>query len=661
MKKLKAAKTLLEKSLSEIGKSNLKKLKDLRENPETSGADFHFFMDQLQQENRAFNVKDRYQQLDEFDILVRNPYFARIDLKDLQGEDVENFYIGKFGYYEDGPIIFDWRAKVSSVYYRYRYPQKNVSYITPTGTETRDLVLKRTYEIDDGVVSKYYNNDLQLDESEIIAEKIEHRTGGVLEDIVETIQVSQLDIIEADPRQVCIVQGCVGSGKSTVAIHKLSYIFFNFPKLVKPERAILIAKNQILIGYLSTLFPKLGIFDMNYKTIRELLVHLIFREGLKINDIDFDEEENISRFTPDILRDLRKEITLIYDQYEAKLNKILDKEEYKSFSSYKYSKDLSVYENISDMLDDLEEELGLQTLAIKENASSMRVLLHKENIKTLKKMLGVLKKNRVELKNKTLKILINKLGIDLNGRLSYMQALIYVYVYLELIGLNKFKKYEYCVVDEGQDFNVLEYAVLGKLVLHGRFAILGDLNQSYKEEGVMKWEEISEVISEAKQAHTFTLDTNYRSTKPIINLAKKILSPYTSEYLPKSINRKGRDVVIKRFDVSEFEHDLHKDLRRLDSSIGIICFDKSLYNQAKEVITRQGVDKDKFIELEENTKISYIPKGVYLTMFDDVKGLEFAKVYILGLNLSTVENFKKAKEAFVAVTRAMNELTIYSL
>ena len=108
-----------------------------------------------------------------------------------------------------------------------------------------------------------------------------------LEDIVETIQKSQMDIIEADPRQICIVQGCVGSGKSTVAIHKLSHIFFNHSRLIRPERSILIAKNQILVGYLSTLFPKLGIFGLNYGTLKDILVRIIFSEGLGLA-IDFD-------------------------------------------------------------------------------------------------------------------------------------------------------------------------------------------------------------------------------------------------------------------------------------------------------------------------------------------------------------------------------------
>src|SRR4030066_1743772 len=229
LNKVNKAYDVLNNSLKVVGKDNLEKLKDLRENPETSGADFHFFLEQLNQENTAFNLRDKLTRVDEFANMVKQPYFARIDIKNE--DEKKSLYIGKFGYTEKEPVIIDWRAKIASIYYKYRYPQKKVTYIVDDNKFIYDLDLKRTFDIDNGVLIKYYNNDIQLDESEIILDKLSKRTGGVLEDIVETIQESQLNIIESDPRKICIVQGCVGSGKSTVAIHKLSHIFFNHPNL----------------------------------------------------------------------------------------------------------------------------------------------------------------------------------------------------------------------------------------------------------------------------------------------------------------------------------------------------------------------------------------------------------------------------------------------
>ncbi|MBU0649820.1 hypothetical protein KKG63_01300, partial [Patescibacteria group bacterium] len=253
----------LSRLLDQMGAENLRKLKDLREHAETDPVDLRVFIEQLHIQNQAFNFKDKIKQLEEVDYLLSEPYFARIDLSDSVQQTTKKVYIGRFGFVPGAtvePLITDWRAKIASVYYRYRYPQKNVSYETPNGIVTRDLTLKRTFEFNEGQLIKYYNNDIQLDEREIISAKIAKRTGGVLEDIIATIQESQMAIITYDPRGVCIVQGCVGSGKSTVAIHKLSHIFFNYPDLIRPQNSFLVAKSQILVGYLCTLFPKLGIF-----------------------------------------------------------------------------------------------------------------------------------------------------------------------------------------------------------------------------------------------------------------------------------------------------------------------------------------------------------------------------------------------------------------
>lgn len=663
--KIKTSKTRLEESMKSLGISNLDTLKELRENPVASQADLLLYMQQLQEQNAAFNITDKLARLNEMEYLIKEPFFARIDL--TQNDIHENIYIGKFGYTEEKPIVTDWRAKIASVYYRYRYPQKNVSYITPSGKITKDLELKRTFELDEGQIIKYYNNDLQLDESQIISDKIQKRTGGVLEDIVETIQEAQLDIIESDPRKICIVQGCVGSGKSTVAIHKLSHIFFNYQNLITPQRSILVAKSGILVSYLSTLFPKLGIFDINYKTLRELIVNLIFREDLNIK-FDFELDCNISEFDLKKIKILEDKIQDIAKEYEQKIQEILSKKEFESFSSFIYSPSQSIQENITELVKDLEEELHFQTEKLKDNPNSVKAWVHKENIVSLKKLINRIKKVRIALKNKTLTDICINYEIDTKKSLNYLQSIVYVYLYNQLVGFSNTEKYQYCVIDEGQDLSPLEYLILGKLVMNGRFCILGDLNQSYLDEGLNTWDTIKEVISDAKNAQTFELSTNYRSTKQIIEFANNILSKYTNSYLPKSINRIGEFPIVKSVSnfnniVLDLRNNLKEDLKNLDKSIGIICFNKKYFDTTSELllefIKTHAISADKFIKLDEKSRISYLPKGIYLTEFKNCKGLEFSKVYILGMSQNSVLNFTNAKKAFVAVTRAMNCVIIY--
>lgn len=666
--KLRKTRKTSEDSLNIISNENLERLKDLREGGTGSYGygmtDFDVFIDQLHQKNASLNIKDKYRVMEELGFLIKEPYFSRIDLYSKEDKKEEKFYIGKFSYTEDKPIITDWRSKVASVYYRYRYPQKGVYYDTPVGRETRDLKLKRTFEIQDGEFVKYYNNDLQLDENSIVIEKIKRRTGGVLEDIIQTIQESQLDIIESDPRQICIVQGCVGSGKSTVAIHKLAHIFFNYPKVIRPEKCLLVTKSQILSGYLSTLFPKLGIFDVSYKTVREIAFNLVFREGLGVG-VDLDNVSDKDKFNTERVKKIQFLIKATQRKYEKKINDIFKDPDLESFASFKYSYDETPYENIFDILEDVMEELSVQKDNLKRDPESSRAWFYKENIVALRKILKTANKIKNEIRNESLKKFAKDLGIDPSKKLSYCETLAYLYIYSELVGIRQIRKYDYCVVDEAQDFSALEYLFLSKIVLRGRFALFGDLNQSLESDGIENWEIIPEIIKEAKSASRFQLDKNYRSTKQIIALANKILKPYTSDYLPKSINRMGDEPVIENFlsnddMLKKFESEIKKDLKKVDKSVGIVCFGDSV-EAVDNVISNIKGAKNKIIKLKANEKTWYTPKGIYLMTDKDCKGLEFSKLYVIGLNLKKVKDFSTARRAFVSVTRAMNELYVYGV
>lgn len=665
LEKLEKAKTALNKTLQSLGAENVDRLQDLRDSNDASATDLLQFMRQLEERNESLNLPDKMKRLEEIEYLKKEPYFARIDLEN--SGFTKSLYIGKFGFSNtEESVITDWRARVASVYYRYRYPQKNVKYISPSGEIINDLTLKRTFEIDNGELIKFFNNDIQLDESEIIADKISERTGGVLEDIVETIQESQLDIIESDPRQVTIVQGSVGSGKSTVAIHKLSHIFFNYPEIIQPERSILVAKSGILVSYLATLFPKLGIFDINYKTLRELVYSLMFKEDIKIK-FDLDKNTDISDFMLPEIDALRDNIGKLHEEIEEKIQEIYSNPDFASLASYVHDSNASMIDNIDDSLEELNEELSYQKERLKDNPNSVRSWIFKDNIQNLRKLIKKLQEVKADIKLKLLPGACAHAGVDLKGELGYKDMLIYLYIHSELIGFNNSMKFQYCVVDEGQDFSPLEYLVLGKLVINGRFCILGDLNQSYVSEGLNDWNTIKEVIEDARNASEFVLDTNYRSTKQIISFANEILSPYTKDYLPKSINRMGPEVVRVPFDNEEsmldsFRKQLTEDMKDLDKSVGVICFNDSQFEAVKDItedVRKQtNNEEEKVMHLEEHTRISYLPKGVYLTKFENCKGLEFSKIYILGMHLDKVSNFTEAKKAFVAVTRAMNEVVV---
>ncbi len=662
--KVNHAKDVIDQTIKGLGSTNLDRLVELRENPE-KGLDFEYFIEQLHEKNQTLNIRGKYKQLEELGYLIKEPYFARIDLQDLDTKKTQQIYIGKFGYSEEQPVITDWRAKIASVFYNYRYPQKNVSYDTPLGTETKDMTLKRTFEIDEGTLIKYYNNDIQFDEKDIVVKKISERTGGVLEDIVETIQKDQMEIIESDPRQLTIIQGCVGSGKSTVAIHKLSHIFFNFPQFIHAERSILIAKNQILVGYLSTLFPKLGIFDLNYKTLRDLLVNALFREDVSVK-FDMGVGTDTSDFTLADVKKFNLQIEHIHETVKNRLDSIFADPTYETYGKYKYSYDQTPYTNVTEILDDLNEELATQLELIKDNPKSIKALFYRDNVKNLKKLVRSLDKIKQDIRHQETKSLLKKYKINTDSVLNYKQCLIYLNIYSRLVGFTKFLPYEYCVVDEGQDFSLLEYMILGKLVMHGRISIFGDLNQGIEGDGIEDWDLLKEVITEAKNAKLMKLGTNYRSTEQIIKFSNEILKKFTKNYLPQSINRSGPEPEVALFEsnnamLEQMITAVRNDLETGNRTVGIISFQPNLLNELYDGFAKAGFDTENLHILDSSQQIAYKPNGIYFMDVDNCKGLEFASVYVIDLELKRIKNVHEARQAFVSVTRAMNKLSIYDI
>lgn len=666
VEQVKKYRELLEKTLNYMGSENLRKLQDLRDNAEANPTDLFMFIEQLHAQNLAFNFKEKFKQLEELSYLMNEPYFSRIDLMNQSTDHKDTIYIGRFGLStpdSDLPTITDWRAKIASVYYKYRYPQKNVSYDTEDGTVTRDLDLKRTYEFDTGELLKFFNNDLQLDENEIIQEKISKRTGGVLEDIVSTIQESQMKIIEEDPRGVCIVQGCAGSGKSTVAIHKMSHIFFNYPNLIRPQNSMLIARSQILVGYLSVLFPKLGIFDINYGTLKDMIIRIIFAHDIHITT-ELDDERGMELVNRELIDRLNEVTAEVKRSVGAQVSKIEANPLYGSYFTFVNDEEISAHENVLSVVEDLEEEIKYQKERLDEGVAGVAEARCQENMKNLKKLVKDIRKISNNLRTTEFPALLKEFGIKPKDKLNYRDSLIYIYLYSQIFGLPEFKKFEYCVVDEGQDFSYLEYLVLNKLVLKGRFCILGDLNQSYLKTGLSSWDAVEHVITEAKECRRFDLTTNYRSTKPIIEYAVDLISTFSKEYLPQSINRIG-DPVLERCEkpedrINELTKELSAQAKDLDKSIGIICYQQEDFNILKDYLETHLRSKlnEHLVILNPKDRIFYTPKGIYLTMFENCKGLEFAKVYILGMN-KKAKDLHEAKMNYVSATRAMNELVVY--
>lgn len=210
------------------------------------------------------------------------PYFARIDFT-AKGENLEKLYIGKLSVLDSKsqrPIIIDWRAPISNLYYDGRVGKS--SYNSPGGKIEGDIFLKRQYFIEDGKLEKYSDIDLKAND-ELLQVALEEKADDRLKNIVATIQGEQNNIIRADMNKALVVQGVAGSGKTTIALHRIAYLIYNCDKEFDPEDFMIIAPNKFFLNYISNVLPDLGVENVKQYTFEDLAYEIIGKR-LKISD-----------------------------------------------------------------------------------------------------------------------------------------------------------------------------------------------------------------------------------------------------------------------------------------------------------------------------------------------------------------------------------------
>lgn len=213
-----------------------------------------------------------------FDLLLRSrkkPYFARIDVKQSDKSQVEALYIGKVSLYEvdmETPLVVDWRAPIASVYYDGRLGE---AVYQVEGVEQKvDLSLKRQYTIENGELKDYVDVDISTSDVFLQATLGAH-AGEKLKDIVSTIQAEQNAIIRADINKPLVVQGVAGSGKTTIALHRIAYLIYTYASTFKPENFMILAPNSLFLDYISQVLPELGADKARQTTYTDFMMDVL--------------------------------------------------------------------------------------------------------------------------------------------------------------------------------------------------------------------------------------------------------------------------------------------------------------------------------------------------------------------------------------------------
>jgi DNA helicase-2/ATP-dependent DNA helicase PcrA len=263
--------------------------------------------------------------LTKYDEAQHNPYFARIDFRERR-RDVESFYIGKHGlndHNKNEEIVIDWRAPVANLYYSGTFGE--AFYTSPMGVIDGELTLKRKFLIKNGTLEKIYDegvNEIILKTSEegdelideFLKVNLEQNMNKKLKEVVSTIQKEQNEIIRAFKNKPIIIQGSAGSGKTTVALHRLAYLIYTYSQDSENQNILVVAPNKLFLEYISEVLPNLGVHNVKQNTYEELC-----QEILKDRNRVITKDEKLSKIIEDSNEDQYVKLMINSSKFKGSL------------------------------------------------------------------------------------------------------------------------------------------------------------------------------------------------------------------------------------------------------------------------------------------------------------------------------------------------------
>ncbi len=592
-----------------------------------------------------------------------NPYFGSIVFND--GEDSKKLYIG-MTHVEDEEnekyLVYDWRAPISSMFYDYEIGP--AQYNAPSGIIKGELTNKRQFNIKDGKLVRVFDNSLNIDD-EMLQEVLEKESSDKMKNIVNTIQQEQNLIIRNVQDRNLIVQGIAGSGKTSVALHRIAFLLYKIDRLTS-KNVLIFSPNNIFTEYISNVLPELG---------EDNTMQTTFNDFLSTNLSEFKHVESFSSFVERYYKYVEPNKNLV--RYKQSDDIILALDDYIDdlLKNVKFTDNLKI--------DDFEIEKDELNYLLKDRYSKLLLFDRIEEIaekicrdyfngsrgrkstilSRLKKLLSIslnfkdIYKDFLGSTSFLLRyegsITENEINSTVAKRdIKYEDACLLVYLKGKLEGFNYLGLIKEVVIDEAQDYTKLQYMIIRNIFKKSGFTILGDINQTVNP--YYKYNSLEELSSIFDNGTIYLeLTKTYRSTPEIIEHTNRILKLNHVS----AIRRDNNKPVLFRNEITNLKESIVNDVKYLQNSkFSVAIITKTdeeaskLYELVKDDI--EGINVLNNNSSEFNKKLIIIPSYI-------AKGLEFDSVIIY----TDVNNYYKENEKnlyYVACTRAQHELIIYN-
>lgn len=584
--------------------------------------------------------------------LKESPYFARIDFQREAGQAASTHYIGRFAFtHENELLIFDWRAPIASIFYDCEVGP--AGYDAPMGRIEGELTRKRQFKVKNGILEYALESSVNI-QDDVLQRELSHTSDEKMKSIIATIQKEQNQIIRSEKAGTMIIQGVAGSGKTSIALHRIAFLLYRFKDKLSARNVTILSPNKVFGDYISTVLPELGeepICELSFLDIANVQLEGVVhfeqdKDPLETADTKWAERVRF-KSTLDFVRQMERYLveapTFIFESADYTFGRFSVTADwiqarFCAYQSYPIKKRLVM------IADDIHDRFT------SENYMGDDVPRAKVVLKSLTAMLKI--KNALALYKHFYKWLERPDLLVLPKKQTLEWADVFPFLYLlgAMEGLKESKLIKHLVIDEMQDYTPIQYAVINRLFPCQK-TILGDFGQFINPNHLNTLAQLQELYSDASLVE---LNKSYRSTYEIITFARDI--GQVAKLVP--MERHGDvPLVISCAD----QHDeLIKIKKMLDAfiqgsgvSLGIILKTNRAAKELYDLLTQ-----DYEIQLISPDSTRFV-NGISVTSIQMSKGLEFDEVIVADVDSNTYHTEYDRSLLYIACTRAMHKLALF--
>ncbi|MGN0302546.1 MAG: HelD family protein [Anaerotardibacter sp.] len=611
------------------------------------------------------------EKLNDVRTLLPKPYFAKVELQFNPNAPAKELYIGNAGISDDDyrRLVIDWRSPVAEVYYNQDLGP--TSYKANGRTINAELKLRRQFDLERDVLHAYFDTNVAIEDSLLLASLSKQRSEK-MQAITATIQKEQNTVVRHEDVPVLLVNGIAGSGKTSVLLQRIAYLFYQNREDLSPEQVYLLTPNPVFSRYIDGVLPDLGEKNPQMATWEDFSGELL-PEGRSGTDV----RTEMGMF--EVVDQAIKSLQLGENDY-----KDIKKDDVRFVSAQQIDKIAQKFSTIAPgphLITLIREELLKRVNArIKQLGSSERAQNEVETLTNAQqlelfgeqvaidseedakryatKMMQIRYASVLESVERDEWLRIDRIGMRLTGE-THLDDTLWLYVKQALTGMSD-ASVKYVFIDEVQDYTKAQLTILARYFRRAHFLLLGDQYQAIKE-GTATFPEIRELFEKAiGSVEECRLLTSYRSTPAITNLFASLLSSEEQMNIS-SVQRSEEEPLVRAYDNAEaYWNELSQIIDAAHAKEGLTAIIVPYKDFAKRLVkelNKQG--EEKVIALDNNATLP--SAGVVAMPLKLAKGLEFDRVIIPE---ATVQNYPDTEVSrnrlYTAISRATREVAILS-